>query len=243
MRVPRIYTSTALQEHASIQLPTEAAHRVQRVLRLKPGAEIVVFNGDGRDYRATLTPRAGPGLWLEVHDKTDAVREPSLTLRVLQGIGKSEHMDLALQKAVELGAVEMIPVFCERTVVRLSGPRMGQRMEHWRRVVIAACEQSGRARIPQLAAPRQLLQLCDDPPDGLNLVLHPRGTKSLLQLSRPERVSILTGPEGGLTQAELDAAESAGFLSLRLGPRILRTETAPLAAIAAIQALWGDFRG
>ena len=242
MRVTRIYTSQALKEGALIRLAADAGHHVRRVLRLKAGAALVVFNGDGRDFHATVASLEQPEVWLQVASATETEPPPKLNLTLFQGIGKSERMDLALQKAVELGVESLVPLFCERTVVRLSGPRLGRRMEHWRRVVIAACEQSGRSRVPELAPHLQLERLCKNPPPGLKLVLRPGGASTLSQLAPQRRISILTGPEGGLSAAELAAVEAAGFLSVRLGPRVLRTETAPLAAISALQALWGDFR-
>ena len=208
MRIPRIYTSQELQEGALLRLSSEPAHHLHRVLRLQPGADILAFNGDGREFHATISAADQSGLWLQVYAGSEPAAPPKLSLSLLQGIAKGERMDLALQKAVE----------------------------------IAACEQSGRTRIPELSVALSFAHLCEAPPRHLKLVLHPGGAQTLNQLSPERQVALLTGPEGGLSEGELARAEAAGFLPVRLGPRVLRTETAPLAAISALQALWGDFR-
>jgi 16S rRNA (uracil1498-N3)-methyltransferase len=175
-----------------------------------------------------------------------AVGEPEppapLAIHLGLGVSKGERMDFALQKAVELGVSSIAPLFTERSVVRLSGDRLGKREAHWRGVVIAACEQSGRRRLPALH-PARSLETWLSQAHPFPLLLHHRGGLPLPSLPPPgASLSLLIGPEGGLADGERSHAEHAGFASVRLGPRILRTETAPLAALAVVQALWGDLR-
>lgn len=246
MREPRVHTGQALECGRGLTLEPEASRHLLRVLRLGPGARIRLFNGDGREFAARLTGVEGATAVAEVQRQLHDEEAPALALNLYLGISKGERMDLAVQKAVELGVTSIQPLFTARSVVQLKGERLDRRHRHWHGIAISACEQSGRCRLPRLLDPANLasaLMLSSDA--DCRLLLHPGDGAASLDRIRPARsgVDLLIGPEGGLTPDEVELALSRGFLALRLGPRILRTETAPLAALAAIQAMWGDFRG
>lgn len=221
-------------------LDERAARHAARVLRLRAGDVVTLFNGDGSDYRARLTLAAKDAVTAVVEDREPARRESPLRLTLAQGIARGQRMDYTLQKAVELGVTGIAPVFCGRTEVRLAGERLDRRIAHWRGVIIAACEQSGRAVLPELEPPADLSKWLKHPRTGTRLVLRPEAESGPGALFRSEEVTLLIGPEGGLSEEEIGAATRAGFTPLRLGPRVLRTETAGPAAIAVLQALWGD---
>ncbi len=247
MRQDRIYTPQPLQVGTRLELEPNAVRHLAQVLRLRSGDSLVLFNGDGLDYPATLVQASARAAVAEVSAPTDGTPEPepALAATLALGITKGERMDYALQKAVELGAEELLPLFTERSVVRLRDDRLDKRVRHWQGVVIAACEQSGRRRLPRLQAPKRLASWLADWPEGrTGLILHHRAESTLPELAPPAdgRLTLLVGPEGGLSEAERAAAVQCGFAAARLGPRVLRAETAPLAALASLQMLWGDFR-
>ena len=242
MRSTRVYVDLPLAAGARVTLPAAQSQHLTLVLRLATGDPVTLFNGDGHDYEGRL---------LDAHRTRTAVacesvgeEEPRASLRIHLGLGvsKGERMDFALQKAVELGVDWVTPLFTGRSVVRLDAERLSKRQAHWEGVMIAACEQSGRRRLPGLGGAVRLEDwLATGQPGGI--LLDHRSPTPLPSLPAPSgRLSLLVGPEGGMSEAERTAARSAGFTGVRLGPRILRTETAPVAAIAVIQALWGDFR-
>jgi 16S rRNA (uracil1498-N3)-methyltransferase len=245
MRRDRLYTPQPLAIGQSVALEPGARRHALQVLRLTPGDDLVLFNGDGHDYDARLLDaHAGAALAL-VHAVGPQEPAPVLAVTLAIGISKGERMDYALQKAVELGAAALLPLTTERSVVKLKEDRLDKRLRHWQGIVIAACEQSGRRRLPQLAPPQRLgAWLAGLPADHHRLLLHHDAEHPLPALPAPAagRVTLLVGPEGGLAPAERAAAQAHGFTPVRLGPRVMRTETAPLAALAAVQALWGDFR-
>lgn len=248
MRIPRVYHDGRLSEGAEVTLDEAASVHVQRVLRLRRGDALRVFNGAGGEFEAVIegAERGRARLRIGRHDARDP--ESTLALTLAQGISRGERMDLTLQKSVELGVARIVPLVTAYCQVRLEGERLERRHRHWQGVIRAACEQSGRTRLPELApaAPLQRwLAGARGAGEGLRLVLDPRAEQGLSALaSAPGEargiVTLLIGPEGGLDEAEIDAARQAGFQALRLGPRILRTETAGIAALAALQALWGD---
>lgn len=242
MRIPRIYTPQQLAEGALPTLEPEPSKHLGQVLRLGRGDRLVLFNGDGHDYSGVIESAARAATTVRIERAGEPEPPTMLEITLAIGISKGERMDLALQKAVELGVNALVPVFTERSVVRLRDARLDKRVQHWRGVVIAACEQSGRRRLPGLAEPQRLSDWLDDAPPGALLLDH-RATQPISSLPPPgRRLTLLVGPEGGLAPEERDGARARGLVGVRLGPRIMRTETAPLAAIAAIQALWGDFR-
>jgi len=242
MRLARIFVDRPLDTAERITLPPGPSKHLVQVLRLRTGDALTLFNGDGRDFpgRLAITTRGA----IEVATGTPTEPEPPPVLAVHLGIGvsKGERMDFVVQKAVELGVTRVSPLFTARSIVRLDGARLERRQQHWRGVLVAACEQSGRRRLPELAATssldRWLAQRHPCP-----LLLDHRSSTALPMVTAPTgAVTLLLGPEGGLSSDERTRARESGFTPARLGPRILRTETAPLAALAAVQALWGDFR-
>lgn len=243
MRHTRLFTTRPLIAGQSVTLEAAPSRHLTQVLRLGAGAALWLFNGDGRDFAARVVIPARGAVEVQVESAGELEAPPPLSITLAIGVSRAERMDFALQKAVELGVARLIPLFTERGVVRLSDQRLEKRMQHWRGIVIAACEQSGRRRLPGLAPAQWLGDWLDDAPAG-GLLLDPRGSRSLAQLTPPGggELLLLVGPEGGLSPVERQATASRDFVAVRLGPRVMRTETAPLAAIAAIQTLWGDFR-
>jgi len=223
-------------------LPDAAARHAVRVLRLRPGDGVILFDGHGREYEAELTTTSRTGAGARILCAGEEEPVATLSLHLALGISRGQRMDFALQKATELGIGGCSPLLTARTMVRLSPDKLGQRLAHWRQVVISACEQSGRRRIPQLDPPQSFSAWLETW-SGQGVLLDPEASASLPELAPPGgRLTLLVGPEGGLTREERAAAQTKGLVPVRLGPYILRTETAPLAAIAAVQALWGSFR-
>jgi 16S rRNA (uracil1498-N3)-methyltransferase len=237
-RVPRLFVDTGLKPHASIELPEAAAHHAARVLRLSAGDSVVLFDGSGGEYGARLEMPGRGRVLAETGERRDFERESPLAVTLLQAVSSRERMDFTIQKAVELGVAAIHPVYSERSIVRLSGEREAKRLAHWRRVAVAACEQCGRNRIPEIAAPVALdrYRAAGDS----KILLAPAATQRLADLARGPLV-LAAGPEGGFSEQEEALLQRAGFVAARLGPRILRTETAALAALAALNALAGDF--
>jgi len=241
MRVPRAYTPQALAVGQSVQLAAATSHHLLKVLRLQCGHPVALFNGDGYEYHTALEADDGKLATLTVTGVSQPRRESTLHISLGQGISRGERMDLVMQKAVELGVNNITPLWTRRAQVRLTGKRLDKRLEHWRGIIQAACEQSGRLLLPELHAATELEPWLDAPGATTRVVLDPEADTPLCALARAQRVQILIGPEGGLDKQELQAALAAGFKPVRLGARILRTETAALAALAALQTLWGDF--
>ncbi len=247
MRIPRIYLPVTLVPDAIVALGVDAAHHVARVLRLEVGATVCLFNGEGGEYQAVLHSINKSQVYAQILSYSPRDAESPLQVTLAQGIPRGERMDYTLQKAVELGIADIAPLFSERCEVRLQGERLDKRLHHWRGIIISACEQCGRTRIPPVSAPISLqhwlptLNLCGG---GLHLLLDPRAPHSLAHYAKPadNNVTLLIGPEGGLSDAEITAAEDVGFTRIRVGPRILRTETAGLAVLAALQSMWGDLQ-
>lgn len=242
MRLTRVFVDLPLAPGARVALPEDAAAHLVRVLRLREGEACVLFNGDGHDYDATLAAATKRGVDAVVGDARAIDNESPLRLVLLQGIARGEKMDLILQKATELGVSAIVPAFADRTEVRLDGDRLDKRMAHWRSVVVSACEQSGRARIPELFPARNLAEAAALPADALKLTLDPQGEHRSASLAMPASATVVIGigPEGGWSEKDRTVLRERGFSGLRLGPRVLRTETAGLAAIAALQARFGD---
>ncbi|MDY6983122.1 MAG: 16S rRNA (uracil(1498)-N(3))-methyltransferase [Pseudomonadota bacterium] len=239
MRISRIFCAQPLQSGVELVLDGQSAHYLAKVLRLDTGASLVLFNGDGSEYSATLTDVGKKSVTvLPGAQSWPAVESPLKTVLGL-GISRGERMDYAIQKATELGVSVIAPLFTEHCEVRLSDERKEKRLEHWQQVAISACEQSGRVRVPEVLAPQPLAAWVKSAPAELRLVFDHRQAATL-DGARPEGgVALLIGPEGGLAPAEIDLARSAGFNGIALGKRVLRTETAPVAALAVLQYLWG----
>ncbi|MBD8525563.1 16S rRNA (uracil(1498)-N(3))-methyltransferase [Pseudomarimonas arenosa] len=242
MRTIRSFTEQALPIGTEVELEGHAAQHLVRVLRLRPGDAVVLFNGDGHDYRATLSQVGKRGCSAMIESAQAVHNESPLRLHLLQAIARGEKMDLILQKATELGVSEITPIVTERTEVKLDAERSEKRLAHWNGVLRSACEQSGRTRVPLLNPPIGLGHCLADLAPAQRAILHPKAEQSLSEL-RPDRdcaVQLLIGPEGGLSERDLQAADVVGFRRYRLGPRILRTETAGLVALAVLQAKAGD---
>jgi len=241
--LPRIHCDLRLGPGAQFSLAAEAAQHVAKALRLKSGDSIVVFDGRGGEYDATLTRIDKDRVDVKVGAWRDVDMEPPLRLGLVQGLPEADKMDWIIQKSVELGAAWIQPIVCDRSVVRLSGERAARRESHWRRVAIAACEQSGRNRIPEVRPTLGFQSWIAVPAETPRWVLTPGGEPVTAKPNPAGGLEILVGPEGGLSEREQELALSQGAEPVALGPRVLRAETAPVAALAAIHALWGDFRG
>jgi 16S rRNA (uracil1498-N3)-methyltransferase len=244
MPTPRIYLPAALTPGAEVALDARAAGHAVRVLRLRAGDALVLFNGDGNDYAAELVEVRKDQARCHILSAHERPTESPLMIELAQGVSRGERMDYTIQKAVELGVQRIVPLDTERSQVKLSGEREQKRLQHWGGIVMHACEQSGRSRVPELQPVQRLDQwLSTQAQVTHKLFLDPEGDVHVADLNGPVgSVSLLVGPEGGLSPAERELAIARGFLRLRLGPRILRTETAALTALAALQAVWGDLR-
>jgi len=243
-RVPRLFCDTDPAPGARLVLPEPSAHHAARVLRLVPGDPVRIFSGDGSEWAARIAAVAKSGVTVLVSERFERDVEASLTVTLAQGISARERMDFTLQKAVELGVAQIQPLETQRSVVRLKEERASRRVEHWQNLVIAACEQCGRNRIPEvlgIEAFSNWLGTLDSADSRQRLLLSPAAQTRLRDLAPPAGVVLLVGPEGGLAAEEQELAQACGFTPVRLGPRVLRTETAALAAVAAMHALWGDF--
>ena len=239
----RVYVPDVIPPHGIFDAPPDAAHHLAHVLRLAEGDVLVVFDGRGLEYPATIERIGKSAVTLRVRDPSPVNRESPLQVTLAQGISSGERMDYTVQKAVELGVTAIQPLSTERSVVRLSAERAAKRVAHWHGIAVAACEQSGRNQVPEVYPVSSVTSwLARVPSAALRLTLSPDASSSLHEIDRPGGpIVLLVGPEGGLSPRERDDARAAGFSGLRLGPRVLRTETAALAALAAMQALWGDF--
>lgn len=243
MRLTRVHIEAPLHSGQELVLPESPATHLTRVLRLGEGEACVLFNGDGHDYAARIVSIGKREVRVAVGDATPVDRESPLRTGLLQGVARGEKMDLILQKATELGVGGIRPLWSQRSEVRLDGERARKRHAHWRGVVASACEQCGRARVPEVAAPVALAAaLAALPAGGLRLLLDPDGDLALrtLDVARDSALWLAVGPEGGWAPSDREQLRAAGFVGLRLGPRVLRTETAGLAALAALQAAFGD---
>ena len=242
MRRPRNYFSGKLLVGGEIDLPAGIVRHLVQVLRMGKGQEIILFNGeDGIDYLAVLTEAGRRRARVRILSGGNPEPLPELQIHLALGISRGERMDLAIQKAVELGVSSIAPLVTERTQRKLTSERLEKKLRHWHRVVVSACEQSGRRRLPTLHAPQDFPGWLKNPLPQ-TLLLDPEARQCLGEVSRPKQhLGLLIGPEGGFSEREKILAKEAGCAGVRLGPRVLRTETAPMAALAAIQTLWGDF--
>lgn len=243
MRVIRAHVDDTLAPGQQLTLPESTAAHLVRVLRLQAGDACVLFNGDGHDYDARLATVGKRGVVAEVLAARRVENESPLRVTLVQGIARGDKMDWILQKATELGVAAVLPVHSERSEVKLDGERAARRTAHWRSVLVSACEQSGRARVPELAAPQPLREALATLPTVPRYLLDPQAGQAIAGLRLPDPACVLAvGPEGGWSPRDRDVLREAGCIGLRLGPRVLRTETAGLAALAALQALFGDLR-
>ncbi|MCK4609001.1 MAG: 16S rRNA (uracil(1498)-N(3))-methyltransferase [Gammaproteobacteria bacterium] len=245
MRIPRIYCGEKLQVSYELKLSVSASRHILHVLRLKLGAPLILFNGMGGEYAAELFALDQQHAVVKINAFIEREAESPLNICLAQGISRGDKMDYTLQKAVELGVTKIVPLFTERCNVKLSDERLDKRLQHWQAVVISACEQCGRNRIPMVVSAQNFTNFIAEQHmhSGINLVLSHRATGSLSNISSETNgFTLLVGPEGGLSELEIDQALRHNFTALCLGPRILRTETAGLAAITVLQTQFGDIK-
>ncbi len=240
MRIPRFYEDQPLANGQEIQLSDAVVQHVARALRMRPDDQLTLFNGDGNEYHARLTDVAKRSVSARIEAVTQPARISPLNIQIGQSLSRGERMDYAIQKATELGMTGMTPLFSERCEVKLNSERQDKRLRHWQQIAISACEQSLRCDIPAIQSPQTLSDWINTVEADLKLVLHHHTEQPLETLEAPGSVALLVGPEGGLSEAEVEQALAAGFKPVAFGPRVFRTETAPVAALSVLQYLWGD---
>lgn len=238
--MPRFYVNQQLTLQNDFRLPENVVRHIQ-VLRLRVGDELVLFNGDGHAYVAELSELEKRHAACHIIDKQQKNSESPLDLILVQAISSGDRMDFTLQKSVELGVNQIVPILSERCVVKLSGERADKRMARWQEIVISACEQCGRNTVPIVQPIVSLRDYLREKDERLHVLMSLNHAKSLREIAPPSHIALMIGPEGGWTAAEEQLAFQAGCQAITLGQRVLRTETASLAAIAAMQTLWGDF--
>ena len=242
MRIPRIYTSAELRLNTSIELDSDASNHVGKVLRMKQGYQITLFNGNGSDYAATISDITKKTVTVSIDNSRETHSESCLYTHIGQVISRGDRMDYMIQKSTELGVSEITPLTSERCEVKLKGDREEKRIKHWQQIAISAAEQCGRAKVPSINAIMPLDEwIKNKPADELGLVMHHRTTQSLKDIRKPQKTRLLIGPEGGLSEQEIESAINHQFVATTLGPRVFRSETAPIATLSIIQWLWGDF--
>lgn len=242
MRIPRVYYPDTIALEQEFELPQEAGHHVATVLRLKPNRPIVLFNGDGNEYSGIIISVQRKKVIVEIDACLSVSNESPLHLHLGQGVSKGDRMDMVLQKSVELGVSEITPIITERCAVKLEPSRWEKKRQQWQKIIIGACEQSGRNIVPTLNEPISLVQWLSQSTSSSRVVLAPGASHTLAkQPYNTHGYRLLIGPEGGLSETEIHQANENGYLSVSLGPRILRTETAALTSLSILQAQHGDF--
>ncbi|MEO0575152.1 MAG: 16S rRNA (uracil(1498)-N(3))-methyltransferase [Pseudomonadota bacterium] len=247
MSAKRLYVETSLVEGQTLVLDSNEAHYLGRVMRSRSGDTVYLFNGDGRQFPAVIRTLTKRTVTLEVASPVAGLREPDVALSLALALSRNEKMDLAIQKAVELGVASFQPIIVSRSVMQLDAKRIEKRMQHWHAIIVAATQQCGRSALMRIAPPTSLdALLVETPVDHLRLIADPEAANSLSTvLQNPlseSAVNLIVGPEGGFSDEEMQAACSAGFRPISAGPRVLRTETAAIALVAAIQCAIGDWR-
>ncbi|HCH32867.1 MAG TPA: 16S rRNA (uracil(1498)-N(3))-methyltransferase [Oceanospirillaceae bacterium] len=241
MRLPRLYVPQPLPLQQTIVLGEAASHYIGKVLRMQEEQPLILFNGDGVQVSAHITLVIKKRVQVLATAHLAGPDASPLHTHLGQVMSRGERMDYVIQKATELGVNEITPLFSNRCEVKLDPRRQTKRLSHWQQIAISACEQSGRVDVPTIHAPQTLEQWIQSTQAESKLVLHPHQTQPLQTQNPPASCALLIGPEGGLTQLEVEQAQAQGYTGLRLGPRILRTETAPLAALTLLQHIWGDY--
>ena len=240
MRKPRIYSKQSLTSGATLALEEGQSVHVARALRMKTDDLLVLFEGRGSEWPAHIRQVDKKAVTVELGERSERSSESPLHIHIGIAISRGDRMDWIIQKATELGVSAITPLRSERSEVKLKGERAEKKLRHWQQIAISACEQSGRNTLPQLGSLTQLSDWAGNVDAKTKYVLHHRASATAEISETPSSIALLIGPEGGLTEAEIASSEQAGFTALALGPRVLRTETAPLAAIAILQARWGD---
>ena len=248
MRTTRLYCEDILCCGETIQLSTETSNHLIRVLRTKIGTTVILFNGDGFDYSCKTLDNDSRKTRLSIESKTEVTNESNLNITLIQGLSRNDRIETSIQKSVELGANKIIPVACQRSNTKTPKEKFAKKIIHWNKVAISACEQSGRCAVPEVSdilTINDIVNLSDN--DALKIILDPEATTTLNELNTGKEknelqsILIFIGPEGGLSNEELSLLQKNNFTAISFGPRILRTETAGPAVIAALQILWGDF--
>lgn len=242
MRIPRIFIDTELNENSTLALPDSAFQHLCKVLRLKSGHPLRVFNGKGGQYNATLSDVEKRSASIQVANFETLENESPIQVTVGQTLSRGERMDYAIQKSVEAGIFAIQPLFSERCEVKLQDSRAEKRLQHWQQVATSAAEQCGRGIVPIVYPPIELTEWVSNCNEMLKLTLHHHSAKPIRHFEKPSnnRIALLIGPEGGLSEKEVQLSEKSGFNAISLGPRVLRTETAPIVALSVINTLWGD---
>jgi len=241
----RLFVSGTLINGADLELDGDRARYLAKVLRVRVGDRLTVFNGEGPEWPATVTRISKSAVGLELGESFEAGTESPLKIHLVQGISRGDRMDLVVQKATELGVKRITPVLTEYGVVKLDADRAEKRRAHWQKIANGACEQSGRTRLPLIDTPISMKNWFGSKPGEVDaeLILAPGAATSLASISAPEtKVCVLIGPEGGFSVTEYGDAQVSGFTAVSLGPRVLRTESAAIATLAVLQSLWGDLR-
>lgn len=241
----RLHIAAEFGVNSTLQLDADQARYLSRVLRLRVGDNLLVFDGLGSEYIASITSLSRSNATLLVDEETLATTESGLKVHLVQGVSRGERMDFVVQKATELGVKRISPVLTEFGVVKLDATRAEKRREHWQKVAASACEQCGRVRLPLIDAPLPLKHWFGNKAERVDteLILKPGAATPLTRIEAPKtKVCVLVGPEGGFSNGEFEDAAIAGFRAVSLGPRVLRTETAAVATLAVLQSLWGDLR-
>lgn len=241
MRNPRIFTLAPLAAGSVINLPESTAIHVGKVLRMKPDEQLILFNSQDGSFQGKTVSTSNKHVSVQLISWIKNNSESPLRIELGQVISKGERMDYAVQKSTEMGIAEITPLFSQRCEVKLSAERQQKRLKHWQQIAICACEQSGRNKVPTILQPITLSEWIKNRNTNLNFILHHRTSKKLKDYNKPQSVSLLIGPEGGLAPDEIQQAEAHYFNPLSLGPRVLRTETAPIVAASIMHYLWGDF--
>ena len=240
MPTPRIYTPQTLITGQSLELQDQAAVHLGRVLRMTAGDPVRLFNGDGHEYLSVISSQSKKTITLAIQQQSPQDLPLTPRLHLGQVMSKGDRMEFALQKATELGVDEITPLISERCEVRLKADRQDKKLDHWRKIIISACEQCGRNTVPTLNPIQTYDQWLEQSNAAQKLILHPHQTQPLAAMAQPETLDLVIGPEGGFSELEVQQALDSGYQGLRLGPRILRTETAALTAISVLQYVWGD---
>jgi 16S rRNA (uracil1498-N3)-methyltransferase len=240
MRIPRIFTEHTLAKGSQLELEPGPSAHVARAMRMRDGDILTLFNGRGGEYTATINTVGKKTVSIDIGEHRNPETESPLAILLGIAVSRGDRMDWVIQKATELGVRRLSPLLTERTEVKLKGDRADKKRLHWRQVAIAACEQCGRNKIPEIEPLQSLSNWIESAEAERKFVLHHRALARSGGTEAPASIALLVGPEGGLSDAEISLAENAGYQSLRLGPRVMRTETAPLAAIAILQSQWGD---
>lgn len=241
MRIPRIYHSTELKVDTLVQLEEQAAAHVGRVLRMQVGDKVTLFNGQGGQYEAVIEAANKKNVSVKVLSFDEHCSESPLSIHLGQGISRGDKMDYTIQKAVELGVTEITPLFTERCGVKLSGERLAKKHQQWQKIAISACEQCGRNTIPTIHPPQNLSDWLGQQNNQLKITLFPGASATIKTLPAcPNGIRLIIGPEGGLSDEEIEQTFAADFTGINLGPRILRTETAGLCVVSALQLQFGD---